>query len=63
MKRHYPLRFKMPCIVLVFTWEGCEIKVEWPEDKSSRSSEEWCDITINNHLSESPMVKYLTLHY
>ena len=63
MKKHYPLRFKMPCIILVFSWEGCELRVEWPEDKGGRSSEEWCDITINNHLSESPMVKYLTLHY
>jgi hypothetical protein len=29
-KRYYPLKFKMPCIILIFTWEGCEIKVEWP---------------------------------
>lgn len=29
MKKHYPLRFKMPCVILVFTWEGCEIRVEW----------------------------------
>jgi hypothetical protein len=51
MKKFYPLRFRMPCIILIFTWEGCEVKVEWPEDKGGCSSEEWCDITINNHLS------------
>ena len=37
--------------------------MEWPEEKGGRSSEEWCDLTANTHTSESPMVKYLTLHY
>lgn len=22
LKRHYPLRFTMPCIILIFSWEG-----------------------------------------
>lgn len=23
LKKHYPLKFRMPCIVLIFTWKGC----------------------------------------
>jgi hypothetical protein len=38
LKKYYPLKFNMPCIVLIFTWEGCEIEAEWPEDKNSKSS-------------------------
>ncbi len=30
LKKHYPLRFRMPCIVLIFSWVGCEVEVEWP---------------------------------
>lgn len=63
LKRNYPLRFAMPCSLLLFSWEGCEVRVEWPADKHSKSHEDWCDITLNNHLSESPMLKYLSLHY
>ena len=39
IKKFYPLKFKMPCIILAFSWDGCEIEVEWPEDKNSKSSE------------------------
>ena len=23
IKKYYPLKFKMPCIILIFTWVGC----------------------------------------
>ena len=37
LKKHYPLKYSMPCIILVFSWEGAELQVEWPEEKSGHS--------------------------
>lgn len=39
IKKNYTLKFKMPCILLIFSWEGCELKAEWPEEKGGKSSE------------------------
>lgn len=30
LKKHYPLKFRMPCIVLIFSWHGCEVEMQWP---------------------------------